>query len=55
MSSTVLYKKIISIKKNYFYKKKLIFPFQAQYEFVHRAIVNYADLHRLSLDLPSDC
>ncbi|GAB0089763.1 tyrosine-protein phosphatase 69D-like [Sergentomyia squamirostris] len=26
----------------------------AQYEFLHRAIVNYADLHRLSLDSPSD-
>uniref|UniRef100_A0A1B0DE13 protein-tyrosine-phosphatase n=1 Tax=Phlebotomus papatasi TaxID=29031 RepID=A0A1B0DE13_PHLPP len=26
----------------------------AQYEFLHRAIVNYADLHRLSLESPSD-
>lgn len=24
--------------------------FQAQYEFLHRAIVNYADLHKSSLD-----
>lgn len=24
--------------------------FQAQYEFLHRAIVNYADLHKLSLE-----
>lgn len=27
-----------------------IFCLQAQYEFLHRAIVNYADLHHLSED-----
>lgn len=36
-------------------KRLKILYFQAQYEFLYRAIVNYADLHRLSLDSPSDC
>ncbi|KAJ6635524.1 Tyrosine-protein phosphatase 69D [Pseudolycoriella hygida] len=36
-------------------QRHMLLDTYAQYEFLHRAIVNYADLHRLSADSPSDC
>ncbi|CAD7082783.1 unnamed protein product [Hermetia illucens] len=35
-------------------QRSMLLDTYAQYEFLHRAIVNYADLHKLSLESPSD-